>query len=116
MAGPDQYGIAHGVGDQKYAARYEGVQEYLTQCDIRLHDVAQVRAVNFEQRAGFTGLDADQGAAARKYVYFAGKLTGAKNEKRRPFASGNIPNFNAALEDDEDAALRIALTHNDCPI
>ena len=114
MDGPDQHRIAHGVGDQKYAARYEGVQEYLTQRGIRLHDVAQVRAVDFEQRAGLTGQDADQGSAARQHVYFAGEFAGAENPKRRPTACGNIPDFKAALQDDEDAVLRIALIHNHC--
>ena len=112
MAGPDQHRIAHGVGDQEHAARDEGAQEHLTQRGIRLHDPAQVRAVDFQQRAGLTGLDPNQGSAARKNVYFARELAGAENAKRRPFACGNIPDFKAATQDDEDAVLRIALIYD----
>jgi hypothetical protein len=114
MDGPDQDGIAHGVGDQEHAPRYEGVQEDLTQRGIRLHDVAQIRAVDFQQPAGLTGLDADQGSAARKYVYFTGEFAGAENTKGRPTAGGNIPYFKAALQDDENAMLRIALVYDHC--
>ena len=71
MAGPDQHRIAHRVGDQEHAAQEERVQENLTQRGIRLHDAAQIRPVDFQQRAGFTGQDADQASAARKHVHFA---------------------------------------------
>ena len=38
----------------------------------------------------------------------------AENAKGRPIACGNIPDFEAALQDDEDAVMRIALIHNHC--
>ena len=91
MTGSDEHGIADGVGDQIHAAQNKCVQEDLAQGGVGLHHPAQIRPVDFEQRAGFRGPQADQTSAAREHVHFAGEFSAAKNANGRPVAAGNIP-------------------------
>src|ERR1700685_2012885 len=55
-----------GVGNEKNAAQNKRLQEYLPERGIRLHNVAQIGPVDFQQRAGFQGPRADQSATTRE--------------------------------------------------
>ena len=53
MVGSNQYRIAYGIRDEEHAPQQKGIQEYLPQRSIGLHDLTQIGAVDFEEGAGF---------------------------------------------------------------
>jgi hypothetical protein len=53
MGGTDQDCVAHGISDEKDAAKQERAQEHVPKHGIGLHDMPQVRSVDLEQFARF---------------------------------------------------------------
>src|SRR5580693_6564699 len=108
MVGSDQYRIANGVGNEKNAAQYKRLQEYLPERGIRLHDVAQIGPVDFQQRAGFQSPGADQSAAARKQVHVASEFSAIESVEDSLALGGNTKHFDPATQYDEDAVMQIS--------
>src|SRR5580704_15167604 len=108
MVGSDQHRIANGVGNEKNAAQYKRLQEYLPERGIRLHNVAKIGSVDFQQRAGIQGPGADQGPAARQQVHISGEFSAVENVENSFALGGNTNYFDPATQYDEDAVMQIA--------
>jgi hypothetical protein len=67
--------------DEIQPPQYECREENLTERSVGLHHALQIRAVDFEQSAGFAGTASDQRTAAREQAYLAGEVPAAEDSK-----------------------------------
>ncbi len=74
---------------------------------------AQIRPADFEQRAVFAGPASDQTAPARELVHFAGKHPAAEHTEDGPISGRTANDLDAAVEDEKDAVMLVALIEKD---
>jgi hypothetical protein len=112
MVGSNQYRIANGIRDEEHAPQQKGIQEYLPQRSIGLHDVTQIGAVDFEESAGFYRLGADQRSTTGQQVHVTGEFSATEDVEDSLARGGNTKHFDPATQNDEDAVVQISPLQN----
>jgi hypothetical protein len=82
MVRPDKHGVADRVSNRIRTAQGARTEKDLGNGGVRLHDTAKGGPIDFQRDACFAGLAADQGAAARELIHFAGKRAGPERSER----------------------------------
>ena len=77
---PDEHDVAEPVRDQLHAAQDERPHEDLAELGVGLHERQQALAIQLDHFARLADARADERAAAREHVDFAGELARAMDD------------------------------------